>query len=125
MYVHIGGARPHGGDGPGKVTSVELLAWGGAGYDVCGRDSSSHGPLLRALRGKPGRITSTHLAQPDDDAAVDARRRECPSVSVVELVNHPSQDKHCFRATGAYSLYASFLNHGMSINFTLGRYFHF
>ena len=125
MYVHTSGARAHGCDGSGKLTSVELPTWTGADYDVCGRDSPSHGPLLRALRGKPGRITSTHLAQPDDDAAVDAGRRECPPVSVVELVNHPSQDKHCFRATAAYSLYASFLNHGMSINFTLGRYFHF
>ena len=53
VCIHIGGARPHGGDNPGKLTSVELLTWRGAGYDVCGRDSPSHGPLSRALRESP------------------------------------------------------------------------
>ena len=71
---------------PGKVTSVELLAWRGAGYDVSGRDSPSHGPLLRALRGKPGRITSTHMAKPDDDAAVDAGRGDV-NVRPCQLLN--------------------------------------
>jgi hypothetical protein len=44
MYVHLGGARPHSGDGSGKLTSVELLTWHGADYDVCGRDSPGHVP---------------------------------------------------------------------------------
>ena len=44
MYVHIGDARPDGGDGPGKIASVELLAWNRADYDVCSSDSPSHAP---------------------------------------------------------------------------------
>ena len=56
MYVRVGGTGPHGGDGPGKVTSIELLGRRRPCYDVCGRDPPSHGPLLRALGGKAGRI---------------------------------------------------------------------
>jgi hypothetical protein len=38
------------------------------------------------LRGKPGKITSTHLAQPDDDAAVDAGRGDV-NVRPCQLLN--------------------------------------
>lgn len=41
---------------------------------------------LETLRGKPGKITGTHLAQPDDDAAVDGGRGDV-NVRPCQLLN--------------------------------------
>jgi hypothetical protein len=70
VYIRVGSARVDGGDDRGKVTSLELLGCLRPGYDVCGCDHPVHGPLLRALRSKAGRIRITgRLAQKDDHAA--------------------------------------------------------
>ena len=70
VYIRVGSARADSGDDRGKVTSRELLRCLRPGYDVCGCDHPSHGPLLRALRSKTSRILiSVRLAQKDDHAA--------------------------------------------------------
>src|SRR5262249_14907165 len=72
VHVRVRSAGADGGDDCGKVTSRELLLWHRPLYDVCRCDRPTHGPLLRALRGKAGRIrTSRRLAQKDNDAAAE------------------------------------------------------
>src|SRR5919108_377910 len=70
VYIRIGSTGTDGGDDRGKVTSRELLGWLRPGYHVCGSDRSFHCALLRACRGKAGRIRiCCRLAQKDDDTA--------------------------------------------------------
>src|SRR5262249_26370410 len=70
VHVRVRSAGADGGDDCGKVTSRELLGCLRPSDDVCRCDRPTHGPLLRALRGKAGRIGITGgLAQKDDDAA--------------------------------------------------------
>src|SRR5262245_41579111 len=74
VHVRVGSARANGGDNRRKVTSLELLRCLRPLYDVCRCDHPIHATLLRALRGKAGRIGITgRLAQKDDDAAAYGR----------------------------------------------------
>src|SRR5919109_4004834 len=77
VHICIGGTRANGGDDLVEFARRKLLASCCPRYDVFLRDRPFYGTLLRALRGKTGRINEWRrpcgrLTQPDDDATVHA-----------------------------------------------------
>src|SRR6185436_15341337 len=76
VHIHIRDAGADGGEDFFQLASRDLLAGRGSVDDVRFGDLSGHGARLRALRREPAHVErglgGRRLAQPDDDAAIDA-----------------------------------------------------